>query len=120
MPLKSSILIGKGWGHEEIWANTDSYCGKILFFETGKQFSMHFHAKKHETWFVMDGEFEVQWVDTKDAKQYSVKLYRGDIWENEPLLPHKLICIESGSIMEVSTKDSIEDNYRIIPGDSQK
>jgi hypothetical protein len=35
-------------------------------------------------------------------------------------MPHQLEAIEAGSsITEVSTPDSIEDNYRILPGDSQ-
>ena len=29
------------------------------------------------------------------------------------------IIIEEGTIIEVSTPDSVEDNYRVLPGDSQ-
>lgn len=120
MLLKRSEFVNKGWGQEEIWASNDLYCGKFLRFEEGKQFSMHFHAKKHETWYVVDGEFEVQWIDTKTAKWNVQSLFPGDVWENEPLLPHKLICFKAGSIIEVSTQDIAEDNYRVMPGDSQK
>jgi hypothetical protein len=36
-------------------------------------------------------------------------------------MPHQLVCMEPGSsVTEVSTPDSVEDNYRIAPGDSQK
>ena len=120
MLLKSANIVAKGWGHEQIWVSNDLYCGKILHFDEGKSFSMHFHAKKHETWYVMSGEFEVQWIDTNDAKWHAQSLFPGDVWENEQLFPHKLICFKAGSIMEVSTKDTIEDNYRVMPGDSQK
>ena len=35
-------------------------------------------------------------------------------------MPHQLEAIEAGSsLTEVSTSDSIEDNYRLAPGDSQ-
>jgi len=44
----------------------------------------------------------------------------GDTWHNPPLLPHQLICVEEGTIIEVSTPDSVEDNYRVGKGDSQK
>lgn len=81
---------------------------------------MHFHADKDETWYVLSGRFLVKWIDTKDAKQYDRYLVPGDTWHNPPLLPHQLYCIEEGEIMEVSTPDSVEDNYRIKPGDSQK
>jgi hypothetical protein len=35
-------------------------------------------------------------------------------------VPHRLTCLEQGTIIEVSTADSVEDNYRVLPGDSQK
>ena len=40
-------------------------------------------------------------------------------WRNRPLQPHQVICLEAGTIIEVSTPDSVEDNYRVMPGDSQ-
>ena len=47
-------------------------------------------------------------------------LTKGETWRNEPLLPHQLIAMQDNSIIiEVSTPDSVEDNYRIIKGDSQ-
>jgi len=112
--------VKKGWGHELIWATNDLYCGKLLKFNQGARFSMHFHAKKDETWYVLDGEFEVRWIDTTDASERSKILKPGDTWHNPPLIPHRLICIESGTIIEVSTADSIEDNYRVSKGDSQR
>jgi hypothetical protein len=33
---------------------------------------------------------------------------------------HQLVCVEQGTIIEVSTPDSVEDNYRVGKGDSQK
>jgi hypothetical protein len=36
------------------------------------------------------------------------------------LFPHQVICLEEGVIIEVSTPDSVEDNYRVRKGDSQK
>jgi mannose-6-phosphate isomerase-like protein (cupin superfamily) len=114
--------VDKGWGFELIWATNDQYCGKILVFtEVGSKFSMHFHKEKDETWFVNAGKFKVRWIDTKDAILYEKELNEGDVWHNPPLQPHQLEAIVAGSsITEVSTADSIEDNYRIIPGDSQK
>ena len=112
--------VEKGWGHEFIWASNDKYCGKLLHFKKASKFSMHFHAQKEETWYVLSGRFEVRWIDTVDASEKIVQLYQGDTWHNKPLLPHQLICIEEGTIIEVSTPDSVEDNYRVQPGDSQK
>lgn len=111
--------VEKGWGHEEIFATNDLYCGKLLHFNKGARFSMHFHAKKDETWYVLSGKFIVHFIDTTNAQDYSKDLNQGEVWRNEPLLPHQLECIEAGTIIEVSTPDSVEDNYRIFPGDSQ-
>jgi quercetin dioxygenase-like cupin family protein len=112
-------FVEKGWGHEFIFATNDKYCGKLLKFNKDARFSMHFHAEKDETWYVIDGKFEVRWVNTKDASQDSQILKPGDTWRNEPLFPHQVICLEEGTIIEVSTPDSVEDNYRISKGDSQ-
>ena len=113
--------VDKGWGYEVIWATNDKYAGKILVFEkVGSKFSMHFHKEKDETWFVNNGRFLLKWIDTETATINEVELKAGDTWHNPPLMPHQLICMEAGSsITEVSTPDSVEDNYRIVRGDSQ-
>jgi mannose-6-phosphate isomerase-like protein (cupin superfamily) len=117
---KLNGLVPKGWGSEFIFATNDKYCGKFLNFETGAKFSMHFHAVKDETWYVQSGKFIVQYIDTTNAEVKDKYLEVGDTWHNPPLLPHRLICVEEGSIIEVSTPDSVEDNYRVMAGDSQK
>ena len=113
-------LVPKGWGSEMIWATNDKYCGKMMNFDTGAKFSMHFHKEKDETWYVLSGEFEVEWIDTKDASVHKKLLKLGSVWHNPPLLPHRLICLKEGTVIEVSTPDSVEDNYRVLPGDSQR
>ena len=112
--------IKKAWGEENIWVTNDKYCSKFLNFDKGSKFSMHFHKEKIETWYVLCGEFEVRWVDTNDASLHSKILKTGDVWHNERLMPHQLMCYIKGTILEVSTPDSVEDNYRIFPGDSQR
>lgn len=112
-------FVEKGWGSEFIWVTNDLYCGKFLKFNQGNQFSMHFHAKKHESWYILDGEFKIRWIDTLIAKTHEHVLCEGDTWVIEPLVPHQVICLKSGTIIEISTADSVEDNYRVIPGDSQ-
>lgn len=111
----------KGWGREIIFADTPAYCGKLLCFDKAlSKFSMHFHDSKIETWYVQKGSFTVSWIDTKTSKQSHQNLRAGDVWHNPRLLPHQLTALEDGSvIIEVSTADSKDDNYRVMPGDSQ-
>lgn len=113
-------FVEKGWGHEFIFATNDKYCGKLLKFNKDARFSMHFHSVKDETWYVLDGKFKVIIIDTNNALQAEYTLNPGDTWHNPPLLPHQVICIEEGTLIEVSTPDSVEDNYRVMKGDSQK
>ncbi len=112
--------VEKGWGHELIWATNDRYCGKMMHFNTGARFSMHFHREKEETWYVQSGQFVVRWIDTKTAEQHEQILVEGAVWHNPPCMPHQLVCLQEGTVVEVSTPDSVEDNYRVQPGDSQK
>lgn len=113
-------FVDKGWGSELIWATNDKYCGKLMNFNKDAKFSMHFHTGKDETWYILKGVFTVRWIDTKNANINDLMLFEGDTWRNEVNLPHQLICLEEGTVIEVSTPDSVEDNYRIFPGDSQK
>ena len=118
--MKLEGLVKKGWGHEYIFATNDLYCGKLLHFNKDAKFSMHFHDEKDETWLILEGKFEVRYIDTKDGSVHTKLLNQGDTWRNFPLEPHQLVCLEEGLIVEVSTPDSVEDNYRVMPGDSQK
>ena len=113
-------FVKKGWGHELIWATNDKYCGKLMKFNKGAKFSMHFHAEKDESWYVLDGLFMIKFIETKDASLHEVTLKAGEVWRNRPLQPHQVICLEEGTIIEVSTPDSVQDNYRVLPGDSQQ
>ena len=112
--------IRKGWGEELIIENNDMYCGKILLFDKGSKFSMHYHMNKDETWWVEYGEFLYRWIDTETADMNETKLGEGDIVRQRPGQPHQLEAISNGRIFEVSTYHEDSDSYRVLPGDSQK
>jgi mannose-6-phosphate isomerase-like protein (cupin superfamily) len=121
MTNRQSGKVDKGWGYEIIWATTDEYCGKLLVFDrAGAKFSMHFHKDKDESWFVNAGSFKLTVMNLEDGSMHEQTLREGDIWRNPPMVPHQLEALVPNSVIfEVSTPDSIEDNYRIFPGDSQ-
>jgi hypothetical protein len=118
--INSVGTIKKGWGSEEIWVSNENYCGKFLHFNLGARFSMHFHRYKKESWYCLSGKFEIEWIDTIDASLHAERFLPGQTWTNTTLKPHRIICIEEGTIMEVSTADYKDDNYRVQKGDSQK
>jgi len=113
-------FVEKGWGHENIFATNDKYTGKLLVFNEGARFSMHFHAIQDETFYVLEGVFDLLTVETNTASVKKHRLDVGDSIRIEPLTPHQIICVKKGTIIEVSTPDSVEDNYRVAKGDSQK
>jgi hypothetical protein len=72
-------------------------------------------------WYVLRGSFAVKWIDTDTGSIGFTTLKQGEVWVNERLFPHQLIADEDNSvIIEVSTEDDENDNYRIFPGDSQQ
>ena len=112
-------VVPKKWGEEIIIHNGDDYCGKILRFNTGAKFSMHFHIKKKETWYVASGKFLLIWIDTSDSTEKERELNVGDIIEVDRGDPHQLLSTTGGDIFEVSTQHFDDDSYRIRKGDSQ-
>jgi len=82
---------------------------------------MHFHRYKDETWYVLKGELRIRVIRTQDASTLEQVIKGGDIMPIPPCLPHQLECLSEGgcTIIEVSTFDNPEDNYRVSPGDSQ-
>jgi mannose-6-phosphate isomerase-like protein (cupin superfamily) len=114
---KESEIVEKGWGKEIIFVNNDEYCGKILCFNKGKKFSMHYHLKKKETWYINKGKFILNWIDIEKGITHSEYLNIGDVITNERGEPHQMEALEDSEIFEVSTKHYDNDSYRIYKGD---
>lgn len=110
----------KEWGYE-IWIhNSPHYCGKILHFNKYARFSMHFHIKKLETWYIQSGKFNLRYIQPDTAKTCDFRLSPGMVIDVPRGVPHQLHCLEEGDIFEVSTEHYDSDSYRVAPGDSQK
>jgi quercetin dioxygenase-like cupin family protein len=113
--------IEKGWGREVIFADHPEYCGKLLIYDKeGATSSMHFHKDKKESWYVLSGSFLYKTIDTDTGKINTSVIVEGDTCTNYPFTIHQLIAVENNSvIIEVSTQDSMKDNFRVLPGDGQ-
>jgi mannose-6-phosphate isomerase-like protein (cupin superfamily) len=114
--LQSEVVL-KGWGKEIIFVNNNEYCGKILCFEKDKKFSMHYHLKKKETWYVAKGSFLLNWIETANGITNVEQLNVGDVITNERGDPHQVIALEDDSqLFEVSSQHFDDDSYRIWKG----
>lgn len=112
----TSEIVPKGWGKEIIFVNNDEYCGKILCFDKGKKFSMHYHVKKKETWYVAKGKFLLHWIEPELGTFHTEYLNVGDVITNERGEAHQVEALEDSEIFEVSTKHYDSDSYRIWKG----
>ncbi|MBI5882401.1 MAG: cupin domain-containing protein [Elusimicrobia bacterium] len=48
-------VIRKPWGREILYALGPGYAGKIIVVEKGRRLSLQYHARKHETIYVLEG-----------------------------------------------------------------
>lgn len=110
-------IVEKGWGHEKVIYNGETYCGKILSFKEGKKFSLHYHLEKHETWYVIKGKLSLTWIDPIVGKWDGFDLNVGDCVSIHQGVPHQLFAYEDSEVMEVSTPHKDSDSYRIQKGD---
>jgi mannose-6-phosphate isomerase-like protein (cupin superfamily) len=113
--IQTPKRVEKQWGHE-LWIHNDKqYCGKLLVFtNSGNKFSMHYHMIKNETWYVQEGAFQFDWIDTETAERCYTQLQKGDVVYIEKGLPHQLTALIDNSIVfEVSTEHFDADSYRI-------
>lgn len=131
--VKSVVEVKKVWGGEKIIANHDKYCGKILYINPGFLSSLHYHPKKHETFYVLEGRVALQVGPHLDdinrqisGQLETFELSAGDVFELPPDTPHRFwalpetikgtppITVNAGAkIIEISTFHSDEDVVRV-------
>ncbi|NOZ79392.1 MAG: cupin domain-containing protein [Acidobacteria bacterium] len=103
--------ITKPWGHEEIFAHTDSYVGKVLFIRSGEALSLQFHREKDETIRILDGELELV-VGTRRKDLRTIRLTPGAVYHLPPMTIHRMIATADTHVLEVSTPQ-LEDVVRL-------
>jgi mannose-6-phosphate isomerase-like protein (cupin superfamily) len=109
--------IPKMWGREIILHNAE-YCCKLLQYDGVRTSSEHYHEKKHETFVIVKGYFEIERYP-KDQPYPRIKAVYGPgaAIVLPPGTVHKLTCMtpEGGLIVEASTHDDPSDCVRIAP-----
>ena len=108
-------VVDKPWGHEEVFAETSSYVGKILFIRKGEALSLQYHEVKEETLRVLDGELELVMGRDPDSLE-SHRLESGAVFHVTPGTLHRMIAVSDCRLLEVSTNHlddvvRLEDRY---------
>ena len=107
--------VEKPWGHELVFARTDRYVGKLLHIEPGQALSLQFHHRKDETFFVANGEIELQVEENGDLVRRPLR--QGESYHVTPGTRHRMVASPAGcELFEVSTPElddvvRLEDRY---------
>lgn len=115
MGISTPRMIDKPWGHEEIFAETTNYVGKILAIRAGQALSLQYHEVKDETLRVLDGKLDM--VTGPDvANLVPIRMTAGDVFHVAPGELHRMIAVTDCRLLEVSTNHlddvvRIEDRY---------
>lgn len=96
--------VDKPWGHEEIWARTDRYVGKILFIKQGHRLSLQHHEVKEETIRIAEGVMDLE-LQGDDGQLQTHRLQAGDTRHIAPLRRHRMYAVTDVSVIEVSTPE---------------
>jgi mannose-6-phosphate isomerase len=102
--------VPKPWGHETIWAHTESYVGKILHIAAGEALSVQYHNVKDETVYLLSGELIYRiW---ENDQPLDVQLKIGEAFRITPGTIHQMEAVTDCDILEVSTPH-LDDVVRI-------
>ncbi len=113
-------LHSKDWGSENWLHNSPDLCVKILSFNEGARFSLHFHREKEEVFYILSGTVELERRDTETGEQFIDSFGPGEAILIPRLVPHRITAVTRARILEASTHHEDSDSYRVEPGDSQK
>jgi mannose-6-phosphate isomerase len=119
--LRTAQIIEKPWGHEEVWAQTARYAGKVLFIKKGHRLSRQYHRVKEETILVQEGTLVCEEGPRGEGEPIVRHLLMpGDIFHVRPGTIHRFGAEEGDvRLIEVSTAEisdvvRLEDDYRRI------
>ena len=104
--------VEKPWGHELIWALSETYCGKVLFVKAGAALSLQFHNEKDESWLVHSGRAKLELGEVGQQVLHEEVIGAGAAFRYRPGTVHRVTAIEDTTILEVSTPQ-IDDVVRL-------
>jgi mannose-6-phosphate isomerase len=118
---RKADIIDKPWGHEEIWAQSSRYAGKILVINKGHRLSRQYHNVKEETIMVLEGTLVCEEGPTEVGGEIKRHIMGpGEIFHVRPGTIHRFCAEETDvRLVEVSTSETadvvrLEDDYRRI------
>jgi len=112
-------FFSKDWGWEHWFANTDKYCGKIIYIQYNLYSSRgnyHYHKIKDETFYVSDGILTLDFCNYDDNYEQiqSISLHAGQSIRIKPYIRHRFggRSKQGCLFIEASTHHEETDSYR--------
>jgi mannose-6-phosphate isomerase len=102
--------VPKPWGHETIWARTDSYVGKILHIKAGCALSVQYHTVKDETVYLLSGELIYRVWEGEVPRNVGLEI--GQAFRITPSTVHQMEAVTDCDVLEASTPH-LDDVVRI-------
>ena len=107
--------VEKPWGWELVWAETESYVGKLLHVRAGQALSLQYHEVKDEAWLVQEGRASLELGDVGGELE-TVEIGPGDTFRFRPRTVHRVTAIDDLTVVEISTNHlddvvRLEDRY---------
>jgi len=108
--ISNAKIVEKPWGREIWYAHEREYAGKILEIKKGFRSSLHYHQKKKETMYVLEGEVRIV------KKDGELTLNEGESITINPGEIHRIVPLRDSKILESSTPElddviRVEDDY---------
>ena len=103
--------VEKPWGWELVWAETESYVGKLLHVRAGQALSLQYHEVKDEAWLVQEGRASLE-LGEVGGELETVEIGPGDTFRYRPRTVHRVTAIDDLTIVEIST-NHLDDVVRL-------
>ena len=115
--IEKKSFVKKNWGWENWFDNNELYCGKLICVEHGKWSSegnYHYHKKKTETFFVIEGALRIDYVNRKGTFK-SIWLDLNESFRIGRYIKHRFTAVSDTEckFIEVSTTHDDNDSYRV-------
>jgi mannose-6-phosphate isomerase len=107
--------VEKPWGWELIWADAETYVGKLLFIRAREALSLQYHETKDESWLVHQGRATLE-IGEVGGELETTEIEPGLAFRLRPGTVHRLTALEDTLVFEVSTPNlddvvRLEDRY---------
>ena len=107
--------IEKPWGYELVWAEAETYVGKLLVIRAGHALSLQYHEHKDESWLVQEGRATLE-LGVVGGPLETIEIAAGDAFRYRPGTVHRVTAVDDTVVLEVSTPElddvvRLEDHY---------